>query len=329
MSSNKFAHRADAIRKPLILFITAATSISGAGHMMRCLTYAKSLRYMGCEVFFDSVIEMPWVKKIVDTEQISWQAKPDVIYDLVILDSYDPILLQQRLDQYSYRKSIQICDSSTPIMGVDGVIWLDPCPPQVVKEGIKPRVLAAGVIYLMQDMLCQKMSLPPKASSVLVVLGGSPSKSVIDEIVKLLDSPKYESVTFHVLSDYIPRATNQKKNFRFYPLGTDMVPLLNFCDTIITSAGTSLWIQFSNLRVMGVVGVVENQRANYLYVVEKDLACGLGFLEQDSLVLDDSSLEKLLFESDYRSQLSLQMNEFVDSRGVEKLATLIRSFVVG
>lgn len=314
-------------KNPLILFITSATSSTGAGHMMRCLAYAKNLRSLGCETFFDSIVEIPWLKNFMDTQGFSIHESPAVEYDLVILDSYDLTFLQQRLTQHSYRKSLQICDSSTPIMDVDGVIWLDPQPPQSVGSGEKTKVLASGVTYLMQEMLCQRISPPLLAKNVLVVLGGSPSRLVIDEVVKLLGSTEFRSVAFHILSDYIPSKTTTNGNLFFYSLGTDMVPLLNICDTIITSAGTSLWVQFSNLRVMGVISVVENQQSNYQYVVDRDLACGLGFFEKDSFFTDKTSLEKLLFESDFRNQMFLRMNSFVDNKGGQRLAAVISAFV--
>lgn len=315
------------MRNPLsVLFICKADSLSGAGHVIRCIDYAKELRGASCEVFFSGVFEIPWVIGLMHREGFAINQVNDVIYDLVVLDGYDHGYLIEEQKRHKFEKVIQFSDSYTHLLDVDGYLWFDDIKLWNYESSYNEKLLIGGLGLLMREGLLPKPLMREIAGDVFVVLGGSPTPELIDIVVKILILPTFRDISFHVLSDYVPLTSALHENIVFYKLGSDMNMILTKCDTVITSAGTSLWIQLSNLLPVGVISVVNNQKENYEFVTERGLAHGLGQVSETSTSLDSGCFERLFLDTYLRSQITTKARLFVDSGQFKDSIEVLKKF---
>jgi spore coat polysaccharide biosynthesis predicted glycosyltransferase SpsG len=315
------------MQPPSILFAINATTESGAGHVMRCLSLARELRDLGCKTFIEGTIEISWIRERLEQESVFQPSSKRDSYDLVVLDSYDVSFMNRTLVNFRSKKVVQFCDSNSVLVDVESVVWFEEGQFNLVSSWQQPRVVASGFSLLIPAPTLNRARLAERATNVAVILGGAPLPSIVDTVVQSIISPLFNSVTFHLWSDHVPNSARFFSNLLFHPLGSSLEPYLSSCDTMISSAGTSLWVNASGGRVIGVVGLVQNQLSNYEFATEIGVAHGLGFLLGSQDLIAENALEALLFDAEHRRSLYASLVDFVDSSGSQDLATILLHFI--
>jgi len=279
---------------------------------MRCYEYARALLDIGFVVDFFGLIEVSWLRQHLDTSNIRVLEEVDDDYSLLVLDSYEQNYLLKVRNETRARVVVQIADRNTPLLSDAYFIWLDTNLPEM-ELGIQERVLLKGLAAFPTKKLCTTKVLADSAEDVLIVFGGSPKKEDIDSILEVVSKQRYDKIAFHVFAKFFD--DNQvKKNFTFYPLGSRLSEVASLCETVISGAGSSMWDFLAGKRHLGAVCLVANQEGNYKYATEREMAVGLGNLGAgDSL--DTDSIDRLLFDTNFRSQLVANIPKDLDGKG--------------
>lgn len=301
-----------------ITFAVKASGKTGAGHIMRCLRYAQSLSSLGFKIKHWGSVDIPWILEFSEHTFVDYQEQIHET-DLLIIDSYDLDFIVQAVSSVRTNKVVQIADANTPLIPSASLVWLDIYPiPESVSSS--HQIIASGISFF-APLRMRGLKIGNEAENVLVVLGGSPMRKHQESIIKVIEELDARHIDFHVMST-IHDKPSQKRNLNFYPVGSRLIELANICDTVITSAGTSLWDFIANRRVVGTFPVVDNQTENFLYCTSRGLALGMNDGHLDS-ELDASVLDNLISDSSVRSTLINSVVARPDFHGASRLALLL------
>lgn len=310
--------------RPKVLFAAQGTPETGAGHIMRCLVYAKELSALGYAVDLFGEVTIPWLTDLVFENPVFGIASRETPYDLVIVDSYVEKFIDSALTTFCYRNSLQLVDSSTPSFEFDRYVWLDAhWPPAVLIE--KNRFIGHGIPFMAVRSHTTISKLPDQAKRVLLLLGGSPRSEHIKSCLKLIVNEEYRAIEFEIFSGEID-ISGLPSNINLHKLGAGLDSLINVCDTVITASGTSLWDFLASGRCVGAICVVENQENNYSFVTSKEIAAPLGDLRVN-YELSVEQINKLLTDKDFRNNLVSKASKLVDQSGSHRFAQEVSSFL--
>lgn len=297
------------------LFACNATSVSGVGHVMRCIEYAQSLQQIGVKVDFVGAVEVGWLKKHLKRLGLRVITKPAEAYSLLILDSYDLSYLLEISGKVQTDLVVQIADRNSPLLDNVYLVWLDTNFRELGLE-VQVRVILHGFSAYPTRQLSATKGFKALAENVLVTLGGSPKARDFDSIVEVMSKPEFNKVNFHIFAHSL-RQKSLLANVRFHPLGHNLVEVASYCDTAISGSGTSIWDFLSSKHHVGALCLVDNQEANYRFVTQGKMAIGLGnFGFGEPLNID--ALRSLLFDNDLRSQLIASIPEDLDGNGAAR-----------
>lgn len=308
-----------------ILFIASASNEEGTGHAMRALRISQLLLKRGHSVAIAGPIEVDWVLEYANSLDVNLNPDQQTVFDLIVLDTYRVDYLYTNLRKFRSALVIQVCDSNTPVLRVDGCVWLDSRNPTNFIQESQGVLIAAGPDFMTGPSFIQNPVLEPIAKNVLVVLGGSPTAEIHSNIVELLSDSLFQSLNFHFVSPN--RASVKQSNFSWYPLSSQMEHLVGVCDTIVTNAGTSLWELLPSGRVMGSICLIENQHSNYDYVVSRKLSAGLGVFRSKG-GLEFSAFQCLFFDESFRRELYNNILNDLKPDGRSTLVDQLERFVL-
>lgn len=294
------------------VLIASATSVSGAGHVMRFLPLLRELKKRGVSVDIYGEITIPWLIREIRTNSLFGVYSVTKNYDIAISDSYDRNFLDLAHSNIKARRWIQILDGWTPIYKEYEGIWLDPNNPPI---DIQNTLIASGLRFF-PTSICSKSILNGIANRVLIQIGGSPKQNQVEAICNELTITKFANIEFIFFSNWVNPP--KLKNFRFLNLGLDFFRYLNYCDTVICGSGTTIWESLMNHKIVGAVKVVENQTNNYNYVTSNNLALGLGSLESGEGI-DSEAISRLLFDEVSRDFLFQNCQRDLDPNGAKRL----------
>ena len=283
-----------------ILFVASAGLEEGTGHVIRVLKMSRLLSQKSHSVSITGPIKVDWVNDFAKSLDIDLNPIEKSSFDLIVIDSYRIDFISAQLNRFRANLTVQICDLNTPILDVDGFLWLDCQLPNSAVHRSRGELIAAGIEFMTGSDFNQIPKYESSAKNVLITLGGAPTSRDKLRIVELLSGVEFDAIDFHFLSQNENFVT--KRNFSWYQLTGQMESLVKLCDTVITNAGTSLWELLPSSRVVGTICLVENQRSNYDYVVSRKLSAGLGDSTLD-LDLNVESFRSLFFDNIFRKEL--------------------------
>lgn len=306
----------------------------GVGHVMRSCAIAEELIDGGQEVVFVGEIwSIPWVQARVSElgfsniyEHLN-EFQPNPKTDMLILDSYEIDPLDLFLRQELWRGIVAIVDGATPQVFAD--LYIHPGtdtswnPPSLARH-IK---FLSGINYIPIRRAIQtfKLELEPSSKAelkILVIGGGSDFLDFCGAIGnKLHKLPEQFSATF-----FAGPKTSLPPDVRFtiVTIGAKIENFLNDVDLIFTTAGTSSWEFLSCGFPIGLACAVDNQVANYQYQTKEHLAIGIGKTNNDgNWDLDINAIQKLVENSEFRSELSARATQIIDGKGSARIADAI------
>lgn len=303
-----------------VLFAFESTEVSGLGHALRCLSYARELVAHNFKTYYFDVTRIDWLKSQFLESSLFEANSQNMEFDVLIIDSYRRDFITYVLEKFSAKKTMLIADSSTELTQVDSVVWLDICaPPQDCP------VIASGLSYMPVRVKENLMS-PTYNQRVLVTLGGSPSMQLMKSLFVAISNEKYKDFEFNVFAPP-DKWIAGSSNISWWNLGPNIDEVAQGCGTIISGSGTSIWSFLASNKAVGAVLVAQNQRNNYEFVLSRGVAISLGD-NLDTFLIDDRNLELLLFDSETRNHLTDNRIPELDLDGAIRFAKLISSFVL-
>jgi spore coat polysaccharide biosynthesis predicted glycosyltransferase SpsG len=298
-----------------LLFAANANVHEGTGHLRRCIEFSKACRQAGYKTVLVGSCDVEWMKPLLydafNLVDPNFGTKGDSI---LILDSYVDFFLQQRRAAFPNARLLQIVDPNTPLVQAARIVWLDPFPPPL---NIVGKIEGAGLPFYPLRNFDNGIRLVDKAKEVLITTGGIFQEKVFDQLIEVLQSLDIDGVDFHVIGS---RRDYFGNRFHFHPLGQSLDLLARSCDTVITSAGGSVWDFLANGLAVGYYWFVTNQRSNFDYLVGNSFGVPLtdkeGFFSQ-------RAISSLLFDLDVRKKAVYVDSSRFDFGGTQRFVTII------
>jgi spore coat polysaccharide biosynthesis predicted glycosyltransferase SpsG len=303
-----------------VIFATNVSKSSGAGHFRRLVEISKGLP-ASIEKHFFGPIEISWVREL--SAAAFWRVHSFANYganDVIILDSYDEGFCQQVSSQSSNCTIVQIADRYTALLPSSLVIFMD-LPFPFDDSSIESRVIAHGIEYLPSRRLSnQHFEFFDQAKRVLITTGGLVNETIFAQLVAELSKRKYGELRFEFIGGYESPFRNIH-NFHFHNFGTSFDSIAKDCDTAISTAGTTLWDLLASQKLVGLAAIVENQRANFEYVIGNRQA--IEIFSVDELNLSVEALQTLLFDTSVRRSIQKEISGKYDFDGAKRVCKLI------
>jgi spore coat polysaccharide biosynthesis predicted glycosyltransferase SpsG len=330
--------------------IRADASINqGTGHVMRCITLAKSLKAKGVEVTILSSIEgIPWLTKYVQASGIqledtqhgsldsSWPKW--LSFDLVIVDSYE-----------INAREISMLNEQIPVLalidgdnrGISASIYLDQnlgAEMQSNDAFYKKRDILFGAKFALvrSEVIDAKIPFLRNQNDldfgkILVFLGGTDPGNGILKIGKLLRDIEFSKITLIAKSrqhDQI-RKLLEGKVCEIIEFTNDLPQLIRQADAVVSAGGTSAWDIATIGTPAAYVCVAENQR-NSIQTIEK-LGLGIYLGDLDDIESNEkmftNKVDRLLSDSKLRNTFFKNCRVTFDGYGSERVAEYIFNWV--
>jgi len=305
-----------------VVFALVANGNSGAGHWMRCVSLANEFASAGHSVAFYGEVGIDWLAHEHSKSAMREKYQPKCKYDFLIIDSYDKAFILEARSRVNHNKSIQVLDSASPIINLDGAIWVDPYP--VPTELVQKTQLIASGPTLLVSKSSTKFAAPPAPDEILVTLGGMPSDDLVQRVLKWISIPEFETFSFSLFSNRTNFNLSQK-NIKLLRLSIMLDTVAASSGTIITNAGTSLWKFITLRRPIGMIKVAENQSANYEYASSHGLAIPLAdFVKTPDF--NTTSLLALVADTKLRDKLTSSQEKYLEKHQACHLINKIVSF---
>lgn len=322
-----------------VAFWFDATSLTGAGHAMRCIALARQFVTHGHNTFFFGNVSIPWVEKAI--RQLG-QSKPQpLISDLpraLENDNLDSLIV----DSYTTpRETLEVASGAVNLFeivdefpkSVDKWCKIYPYPtstPHLISE-----FLLAGDDFIITRGLAQKRtpaSLMREPRKVLITTGASSMPSLQNDLLELVAQcmPKADVTIFTDQPGQInlePIAGTDIK-CELVPLGEHLRQAANECDVLITAAGSSVWDFLEAGIPCAIVQAIENQSTVAAICEQLGVAVTFKFDGVGNLLTDNnfSNFKELLDSYKVRLEYSKKASSLVDGEGANRIMKSIVNF---
>lgn len=302
-----------------VIIRTDASVKIGSGHVIRCLTIAKSLKSNGCEVLF-------WMEPLEGNliDYIEQQGFFNITAaepaDLYIIDHYE---LNKEWEQYirTYTRKLVVIDDVARVHDCD--LLLDQNVVQDFEKRYIGRVpndciklLGTRYLIMREEFIQARSNLRIRDKNIqrlLVFMGGS---DPTDETLKILHALKWKHF-MHV--DIVVGNSNPNKlkiehicNQRgyYYHCQIDyMAELMQFADFAIGAGGSTLWERcYVGLPSSSTI-VADNQKDATLYAAKLGVTINLGWHEHVTVETYMQLLSKMNVRDMSEKCLELTMTE--------------------
>jgi spore coat polysaccharide biosynthesis predicted glycosyltransferase SpsG len=307
-----------------VIFAANASNTSGAGHLRRLIEIAKALP-KSIEKHLIGSIDIPWLKTSAEKVfLVNLPTKESGLDDLVIIDSYEKEFCLNIESRFTKSHIIQIADRYTFLLPRSKIVFMD-LPFFYGGENVKPRVISHGIEYLPTRAFKEVGSdFKPVASRVLITTGGVVNNRIYEQLIQELSKDAYSAIRFEFIG-FPNTDLSVTGNLRFHSLGESFDAVAAECETSISAAGTTMWDLLANQMISGVAATVENQRANFDYVVSLSLA--LPLFDPETQELNLYNLKVLLFDPNIRQKLYAQISGKYDFFGATRTSeAILKSF---
>jgi spore coat polysaccharide biosynthesis predicted glycosyltransferase SpsG len=316
------------------VFRADASEISGSGHVMRCSAIAEELISRGENVIFiGSTSQLPWVSRHISNLgfsaifQNSQSFIPESNSDVLILDTYEIPLDEKFIHASNWHRIVLIADEKTPAYYNDLKV-LPGLKTDLHGDANTMCVAGPKFIPLRKSLRVnpQNHETAQGPLKILVVAGGSDPYDAVEMIASALCELQVDIDVMLFLKSMTSLALDVR--FKQQIIGSGLDQAIRSVGLIITTSSTSS-LEFISLGFpVGVVCAVENQRHNYDYLGQLNVAAQLGIRSDlTGWSLDKISLMRLVEDGGYRNMLVKNSKEFFDIRGAERIVDAIQSIV--
>ena len=288
-------------------FVFNATESTGAGHMMRCIRFANEFINRELEIYHIGLVEIEWLKESRFNELFSTSSEQldfiPSINDIFIVDSYENGTIELYREIAKKNLVVQIIDSTTELIPNATYFSLDPYNPEIWSKNNILENVEWGLKYFPCKFVPYRFD-SSQSRNILVTGGGSDINDFTKSFYKSVLNLDLDNLHFHIFSKSL-NSSDENQNITIYPLGEDLIQILEKCSLVISSAGTSIWDFLANSRTLAVVKSVENQNMNYKYVGENSLAKCVGEWEEDKWNFEIQKISDFLTEPSKYSKLDV------------------------
>ena len=333
---------------------TEANKTTAMGHMMRCVSIAKSARKLGAEVTFIVAEESSgFLPEKEGFEIISLNKKWDdfdseiPIMEKLISDRNIEILL---IDSYwineKYMQDISKLTRTAYIDDLHDCIW----PADILinysvyyelfdySSEYRGKKLLLGTDYfpLRSEYIgLEKRIITDEVRNVLVVSGGSDELHFMKNFVsRLITADRFADINFTFIlgnfnSDYdeILKLTNDRENIKVLKALPTLKDAMLSTDLIISAGGTSLYETAACSLPAITYILADNQYYNATNFAKKGLAIYAGDIrESGTIEAIEEALIKLIDDKKLREKMSDKLFNLLDGKGADRIAEELCSF---
>jgi len=330
--------------------IRADASINqGTGHVMRCITLARSLQANGADVTLMSSIEgIPWLTNYVQASGIKMDDARHgsldstwpkwLSFDLVIVDSYE-----------INAREISMLNEKVPVLalidgdnrGISASIYLDQNLGSEVNAkkslyassltlfGSRYALVRAEVLAARKQSVLPQMALENR--KLLVFLGGTDPHNYVIEIANFLARTRIKSITYIApkSSHYDILNLMRGRNCEVFEFTQELPKLIAQFDAVISASGTSAW----DIATIGMPGgflcVAENQQDSILSIERFGIGLNLGNLTNSAFseAQFTSRVERLVYDDDLRTNIFKQCRTNFDGKGSVRVTEAVLTYL--
>ncbi|MCM2284582.1 MAG: UDP-2,4-diacetamido-2,4,6-trideoxy-beta-L-altropyranose hydrolase [Desulfobacula sp.] len=346
------------------LFIRSdATPAMGTGHVMRCLALAQAWKKRGGTVTFITHCPSPSILKrigsegfcLIQMEEICPSAQ-DIQKTLKIIQGKQSPLSQDSegykwvvLDGYHFTSDYQkaIMESGFKLLVIDDYNHLDHYNTDILlNQNIgahhfnysclpgTEKLLGTKFVMLRSEFLSAKKTrtLPQKAKSILVTMGGSDPDNITLQILQAVNQIDDPELNFRIIAGpgnpHITtlKAAIQSNGHTHLIDHADMPELMGWADLCITAGGSTCWeLCFFGVPFLVLI-IAENQLNTALGLAHAGAAINLG--KKESLIPHEINHCILATVNDIKTRQGLKKSgvNLVDGKGTKRI---IRQMLVG
>ena len=321
----------------------------GMGHVMRCMSVAMALRQLNKEVYFVTACEecISVIRKegfevfLLSTNYHEMESElPELLrivkeknIKLVLVDSYQ--VTQHYFHELHKHIAVAYLDDLGNSFDADGVINYNIYGPQMRYEQQLQQVLGASYVPLRKEFAgeqgCQQVS--PSVRHVLITTGGSDAcfaaKGFTDTFLQSKVATE-QGIVIHVVSGPFNQFKDELKSLYqgnprvcIHENVTNMKALMQTCDVILTSAGSTIY----EVCALGIPMIcfyfVENQKRNAEGIAALTSVVNVGNYAKDAKAVCSKArevLERCIEHVAYREQLHREEKQIVDGNGAMRIA---------
>ncbi len=328
----------------------------GAGHIMRCITIAKQLRRLDCEVVFftadsfaHSLLEeagmevvclhSSWENPAEECERLSEELERLDCQKLLV-DSYQVTEAYfQKLGRD--RKLIYIDDCFAEVYPVDLVINYNAFhirfPYREHYDGKAELLLGTAYVPLREEF---SPSLYPERKNakrqVLLSSGGGDVCEALTGFLEIaLQDPAFRDVVFHVVAGRYHKKKEVLADFAqkdprvcLHENVSRMGELMSRCDAAFSAAGTVLF-ELSAMQVPAVFFVcADNQQYDSEFFDQKERMLFAGDIRQDREACLETAcrqLQRILEDRALAERMRRQLQQVTDGQGARRIAEAVKA----
>lgn len=322
---------------------TDASPTIGVGHVMRCVAVAEVLDQLGFStIFVGTTSKISWLEKRIDAisgaDRVSSEREFNIRKgrDVLLLDSYGINPNSEFICNTNWIAKVAFVDNSTPPYLAD--IYIHPGPnfgwqPPLEDSGA---CVLQGTNYIPIRKSISELQYEYPASSprnvVTVVAGGTDPTNFTEEIIPVLSALQIDFEA-HIFTSSDGLTFTDSRIIKHSP-NTNLENSLIESNLVITTGGTTSW-EIASLGIpMGIAEAVENQKPNYLFFTENNLAIGIGSYSNnlkrwkfDSFKVEELISTRKLHLQMIQNQLALKIRKGSENIAfdlIEELACIFR-----
>lgn len=312
-----------------LVFRADASPIIGTGHVMRLSAIAEEAIQRGLDcVFVGDISGVSWLSdrilalgfsRIFSPTHFRAQSESDVL----ILDSYHLSTEDFSIQGSSFRYLVLIADELTPSYVADLVIHpgLDGAWYTGNRDNFH---FGSEFIPIRKTIEFSGSRFNKEVREILVFGGGTDAFNVAGELAVVLTKfEKIQKVTFFSANNG-SEIEGLDSRFVVKPFGSDLDSEVNRADLVLSTASTSSFEIIARAKPLGVICVINNQRSNFDAIGKMGIAARIGTRsESNEWQFDLETLERLVYDYEYRSLLQKKSKNLIDGLGAFRILNLI------
>lgn len=310
------------------VFLSSASPVIGAGHVMRSLAIAEEAVSQGIEcAFIGSVEGIDWLERRVRTVGFSYfgslaHYKPNPNSDALILDSYELNPLNIHIQPFLWKKIIVLADDLTPNYRCNLVIH--PGLDDSWFRGDR-RFLLGGSNYipLRKSISRIQRDINSRVEKIVVFGGGTDSFNLAPVVAKtLVGLSGFDSAVF--FSSLNSEIEELDSRFRVCSFGASLDEELSDADLVLTTASTSSVEVVARGIPLGVALATNNQEIYFRALLDLGLASEIGTRSNTGLWnIEVSNIANLISNVQLRHSLVSSSFGKIDFRGSKRIVDAI------
>lgn len=331
-----------------------ANDIIATGHIMRCITIARQLISLGCEVIFYTADEyggkllaqadMPYV--CLHTEWNHMETETEALCEELVKANCQKLLVDSYYVTEKYFQSltdlcklIYIDDCFENIYPVDMLInynvYHTRFPYKETYMGRTKLLLGTQYVPLREEFgnaVCAN-SILHNGNGTHVLLssgGGDPCNALAGIIETVTQDETFKDVIFDVVvgmfnrnAEELKRLANIHPNICLHEYVEHMAPLMSGCTAAVSAAGTTLFELCATQTPTVFFASADNQQYDHEFFSNEEIMLYAGDIRETRVqCLHDisSSLKRILRDEALRDKMKRKLYEVTDGRGAYRIA---------